>query len=174
MTLTQPANVGSQFSFGTELRTDITVRKGWSLGISGNFYDQRVNGDAQGRSFDEHTFAYDGKLNSIMALTPTTKFQIDANYNGPTITSQGENKPSFTANLGIRQDFLNKKLNVALQVRDVFGTGKRESTTESPGLYSYEYFSQNAPVFTLSAGYTFNNFKKKREASRSDDSGEEF
>lgn len=174
VTLTQPANVGSQFSFGAELRTDITVRKGWSLGISGNLYDQRVNGEAQGRSFDEHTFAYDGKFNSIMALTPTTKLQIDANYNGPTITSQGENEPSFTTNLGIRQDFLNKTLNIALQVRDVFGTAKRESTTESPGLYSYEYFSQDAPVFTLSAGYTFNNFKKKRDASRGEESGEDF
>lgn len=174
VTLTSPANVGRQFSLGTELRTDIIVRKGWSLGLSGNLYDQRVNGEAAGRSFDEHSFAYDAKLNNIMALTPSTRLQLDANYNGPTISSQGENEPEFSANAGIRQDFLNKSLNVALQVRDIFGSRKRESTTESPGLYSYEYFSQDAPVFTLSASYSFNNFKKKRDTTRADDAGDDF
>lgn len=174
VTLTSPENVGRQFSLGTELRTDITVQKGWSLGISGNLYDQRVNGETSDRSFDEHSFSYDAKLNNIMAITPSTKLQIDANYNGPTITSQDKNEPSFSANVGIRQDFLDKKLNVALQVRDVFGTFDHESTTESQGIYSYEYFSRDAPVFTLSVGYTFNNFKKKREASRGDDAGEDF
>lgn len=174
VTLTSPENIGRQFSLGTELRTDITVRKGWSLGLSGNLYDQRVNGEAAGRSFDEHSFTYDAKLNNIMALTPTTRLQVDANYNAPTISSQGENESEFAANAGIRQDFLNKTLNIALQVRDIFGSRKRESTTESPGLYNYEYFSHDAPVFTLSASYTFNNFKKKRDTTRVDDTGDDF
>jgi outer membrane receptor protein involved in Fe transport len=174
VTLTTPENVGRQFSLGTELRTDIAVHKGWSLGLSGNLYDQRVNGEAAGRSFDEHSFTYDAKLNNIMALTKSTKLQIDANYNGPQITSQGENEPNFIANAGIRQEFLNKSLNVALQVRDIFGSSKRESTTESPGIYSYEYFSQDAPVFTLSSSYVFNNFKKKRDTIRADDTGDDF
>lgn len=173
VTLTRPENVGRQFSLGTELRTDITVRKGWSLSLSGNLYDQRVNGEAEGRSFDEHAFAYDGKLNNIMALAKSTRLQVDANYNGPNVTSQGETEPFFTANVAVRQDFMNKALSVSLQARDVFATGKRESTTETPTLYNYDYFKNDSPVFTLSVSYTFNNFKKKQD-SRSESSGDDF
>ncbi|MBK6766513.1 MAG: TonB-dependent receptor [bacterium] len=170
VTLTAPENVGRQFSLGTELRTDITVRKGWSLTLSGNLYDQRVNAELAGKSFDDHTLTYDAKLNSITALAPNTRIQIDASYNGPTVTSQGDTEPSFITNLGLRQDFLKKTLNVALQVRDLFASARRESLTSTPTLYSVDRFTNDAPVFTLSATYSFNNFKKKKESSREDSS----
>lgn len=170
VTLTAPENVGRQFALGTELRTDITVRKGWSVTLSGNLYDQRVNAEIADKSFDDHTLTYDAKVNSITAFAPNTRLQIDASYNGPSVTSQGETEPSFITNLGLRQDFLKKTLNVALQVRDVFASAKRESLTDTPTLYSTERFTNDAPVFTLSATYSFNNFKKKKESSREDSS----
>lgn len=173
VTLTMPDNVGTQRSLGTELRTDINLRKSWSLSLSSNLYDQRVNGDVQGRSFDEHTFTWDAKLTTIAALTRSTKFQMDGNYNGPTVTSQGDTEANFVANVGLRQDFLKKTLNVALQVRDVFSTGKRENTIETATLNSFESFVQDSPVFTLSIGYTFNNFKRNRQNARTDETNED-
>ncbi|NUO19771.1 TonB-dependent receptor [bacterium] len=173
VTLTRPENVGRQFSLGTELRSDIIVRKGWSIGLSGNLYDMRVNGETDGRSFDEHTFTYDGKLNSITALSKNTRLQVDANYNGPSVTSQGETEPFFSANLAVRQDFMKKALSVSLQARDIFATAKRESTIDTPLLYSYDYSKNDSPIVTLSLSYTFNNFKKKQD-SRSDGNGDDF
>ncbi len=173
VTLERPENVGRQFSLGTELRTDIQVQKGWNLTLSGSFYDQRVKGEANGISFDENDFSYDGKLSSITTILRSTRIQLDGQYRGPSVTSQGTAEASVTFNGAIRQDFLDRRLNVALQVRDIFATGKRESTSESPGLYSYNYSSTDAPVFTLSVGYSFNNFKKKQNG-RGDETGEDF
>lgn len=174
VTLRRPVNVGRQFSLGVELRTDIVVRKGWTTGISGSLYDQRVAGEADGVTFDDHNFSYDAKVNNITALGKSTKLQLDAQYNGPELTSQGTSEPTVTVNAGLRQEFLEKRLNVALQVRDIFASSKRESTSEAPGLYSYDYFSMDAPVITLSIGYSFNNFKKNRDAVRGNVNGDDF
>lgn len=173
VTLTRPENVGREFSLGAELRTDVSWIRGWTTTLTGSLYDQRVKGDFADRSFDEHEFSYSAKINNITALDRDTKLQIDAQYNGPELTSQGTSEPSFICNAGLRRDFFDKKINAALQVRDIFGSGKRESTSESPGLYSYEYFSMDAPVFTLSLGYSFNNFKKQRN-NRGEESMDDF
>ncbi len=172
VTLTTPENVGRQFSLGTELRTDVTVRKGWSLNLSGNLYEQRLKGSAAGRSFDESSLTWDAKLNNITALAKSTRIQLDLNLNGPTVTSQGDTEPFVTANAAIRQEFWNRSLNIALQVRDIFASAKRESTSMSPGYYNYEYLKQDAPVVTLSVSYVFNNFKKQN--GRNEDGGDDF
>lgn len=173
VTLTTPTNVGRQFSLGTELRTDINVRKGWTLNLSGNLYQQRLKGEAAGFTFDESSLTWDAKVNNITALAKSTRIQLDANFNGPTVTSQGDTEPFFTINAAVRQEFLNRSLNVALQARDIFATAKRESTLSSPGFYSYDKLTQDAPVITLSISYMFNNFKKQNGARR-DEGGEEF
>ncbi|MCB9365883.1 MAG: TonB-dependent receptor [Calditrichaeota bacterium] len=175
VTLTRPENVGRQFSLGTELRTDLTLRKGWTATLSGSLFDQRVKGETATRSFDEHDFTYEGKLSGIFALARFTKLQLDGQYRGPEVTSQGTTEADVMFNAALRQDFMERRLNVSLAVRDIFASGKREFTNEAPGLYSYNYFSMDAPVFTLSLGYSFNNFKKKRDnGGRGDVSGEEF
>ena len=162
VTLQRPENVGQEFSLGVEARTDISWRRGWTTTLTGSLFDQRVKGSFNDYSFDNHDFSYEFKLNNITALDRNTKLQIDAQYEGPEVTAQEKSEASFICNAGLRRDFFEKRLNAAIQVRDIFGSGKRESTSESPGLYSYNYFSMDAPVVTLSLGFSFNNFKKQR------------
>jgi hypothetical protein len=47
-------------------------------------------------------------------------------------------------------------------VRDIFGTRKREYTSEGEDFYFHRYSDRKSPVVMLSINYNFNNYKKER------------
>ena len=69
------------------------------------------------------------------------------------------------------QELIKNILAVTLQVRDVFGTAKREFTSQSTNLYNYNYFDMRTPILVLNLRYTFNNYKPKREGRGEDNPG---
>ena len=78
----------------------------------------------------------------------------------------------------MKQSLLERKLSVILQIRDIFGTAKREFTSEGDDFYYYRYHYHKAPVVMLSMIYNFNNYKTRREGRNGDGGnggeGEEF
>ena len=73
----------------------------------------------------------------------------------------------------IRQTFMNRKLTLNLQVRDLLGTGRFEFESEGPDFYSYRKFTRESPVITLSLSFNFNNYRpERREREMEDFEGE--
>ena len=59
----------------------------------------------------------------------------------------------------------------------MFGTTKREFTSEGSNFYNYNLYNFNSPVLMLNVRYTFNNFKPKRtgrDGEGGDFGGEDF
>ena len=154
--------------------TDI---KRWEVDLSGSIFDYRVEGEYEGISFDRKSFNWDGRWNNTLLITKTTQFQLNSRYNSPSATAQGKYKGNFSIDASMKQSLLDRKLSVILQVRDVFGTAKREFTSEGDDFYYYRYHYHKAPIVMLTMIYNFNNYKAKRERSNGDESngeGEEF
>ena len=57
---------------------------------------------------------------------------------------------------------MNNKLNLTLQVRDIFNTGKRESETEANDFYSYRLYTHKAPIIMLNITWRINNYRNGR------------
>lgn len=177
VTLMTFENVGNDYSLGSEVQYDIKPANYLETSLSGSVYDYRIKGDYEGRSFDEHDFSWNGRLSNTVKFGKTLRWQLDGNYRSPRITSQGEMKGFLMVNTSVRKEFMNKALSLTLQVRDIFGAMKRESTSTGPGFYDYSRFTMEAPVVMLNLSYKFNNYKAKPDRSGNgdyDDGSEEY
>jgi len=56
-------------------------------------------------------------------------------------------------------------------VQDIFGTTKREFTSEGENFYNYNQYDFKSPTLMLNLRYTFNNYKPKREGRNGDNGG---
>ncbi len=99
--------------------------------------------------------------------------QISIRYNAPTNTSQGERNYYFSLDMAYKQNIL-KAMAVSLIFRDVLHTANREFMLDNGEVYSHTLFKRAYPFIMLSFEYSFNNFKKKKEPSFRENSGEDF
>lgn len=171
VTLQTFENIGKDYSLGTEMMLSFDVFKFWNIDLMANAYDYRVEGEMSGASFSKNSFNWRGKWNNLFRLSETLQLQINAEYNSPTVSSQSKTKEFFTTDLAVKKDLFEKKLALTLQVRDLFKTGKFESTTETLNLYTFGSYTREAPVVMLSLRYSINNFKQRRERGDMQDGG---
>lgn len=166
-------NVGKDYMFGSEIMINSDVMKNWNINLMGNFYDYLIEGVLLNRSFSRNSFSWNVRFNNTISLTKDTRVQINSHYNSPIVNSQGERKGYFSANLGLRQDLLNKQLSFTLQIRDLFDSAKRDHTSEGRYFYTHRLSERNAPIVMLNVKYLINNFKETRRNNRENEMDDE-
>jgi len=171
VTLTTFANVGNDYSLGAELMLILDPLTFWNINFMSNLYNYKVEGTLQGEPFSNESFNWQSRINNTFKLWSSTQIQFNSSYTSPTATSQGEWAGYFSSDLSVRQELISNILAVTLQVRDVFGTAKREFTSQTNSLYNYNYFDMHTPILVLNLRYTFNNYKPKREGRGEDNTG---
>jgi outer membrane receptor protein involved in Fe transport len=154
-------NIGEDLSIGSEIMANINPAKWYNLNISGSgFYYELISENYDSGS----TFSWEARINNTFRLKKTgTSFQIGANYEGPEIGPQGTEMSSWMANAGIKQEFLDRKLSIGINARNIFCTMKHESISETNQFYLYSIRQPNVPVFTISVTYKINDYKSRRE-----------
>jgi hypothetical protein len=111
------------------------------------------------------------RFNNTIRFTPSTRLQINAMVNSPSVSSQGRREGNFMVNFGLRQEFFNRVLSATLQVRDALRTGVFESTTEGPGFSTYNRMTRRAPVYNLTLTFNINNYKREQQRENGDGNG---
>lgn len=162
-------NVGSDKSLGTEFMMIFDPVEFWNVNLMANLYDYRVEGTIYDKPFSRKSFNWSTRLNNVFKLWTSTQFQFNFNYHSPTVSSQGTSEGFFTSDLALKQEFFDRSFSLTLQVRDIFGSAKHESTSEGPNFYKYNYFERESPMVMLTARFNFNNFKQKRDRNGSDE-----
>ncbi len=152
------ANVGKDYSTGAELSLNVSPVSFWNIFLSGNLYRYRVEGSFNGRSFDNSSNNWGVKFNNTFYVGSETRIQFDTNYHGPSVTSQSEREGFWIASAAVKYD-IGKNWTAALQIRDVFGTGRHEFTTTGPNFVNATAFERESPIAILSLTYRFNNYK---------------
>lgn len=163
ITLSSTDNVGTDYSFGTELMFNFDPIKNWNVNLLGNLYNYRIEGEIFNESFSRESFNWNTRLNNVIKISPETKLQINLMYNSPSVYSQGKREGFLTTNIGLRHDFFNKALAATLQVRDLFGTSKYEYTAEAIDYYNYNHITRESPMVTLNLRFSFNRQGRDRE-----------
>jgi outer membrane receptor protein involved in Fe transport len=155
-------NVGTDYARGVELMLDLNLSKWWNINIMTNLYDYRIEGTLYGEDFSEEDFNWSARFNNEFKVLKFTKVQINGRYRSPSISAQGQREGFFTADAALKQEFLDRRLSATLQLRDIFGTGKREYRSEGEDFYYYSYFEHTSPMVMLTFTYNFNNYKPER------------
>ncbi len=162
VTLRSIANVGTDYSLGTEFMILFNPVKIWQFNFMGDVYDYRIQGAINNQSFARKSFDWSIKNNNVFDITQSTELQLNTRYHSPSVTAQGKWEGYFTTDLAIKQSFLAKKFSLTLQVRDLLHTGKRQFITQGTDFYNRFFYSRQAPMVTLDFKYNFNNYKEKQ------------
>ncbi|MEX2370072.1 MAG: outer membrane beta-barrel protein, partial [Bacteroidales bacterium] len=108
---------------------------------------------------DRESFTWSVEWNNIFKITETTRIQINPEYDSQEIEAQETESASFEIDGAIRQSFLQNKLILTLQVRDIFRTDRHESEIEASDFYSYRLYKHKAPIVMLNLTFRINNFR---------------
>lgn len=162
------ANVGKDFSTGSEIAVNYSPYKFWTLFLSGDIYRYRVEGNYNGRSFNNSSNNWGVKFNNTFFAGTKTRFQLDTSFRGPSVTSQGRREAFWISSVSVKHDF-NKNWTTTLQVRDVFSSGKFEYTSTGPGFENHAVFKRESPIAVLSVSYRFSNYNNGNRQRRPGD-----
>jgi outer membrane receptor protein involved in Fe transport len=179
--LTRPENVGKDYSLGIEALFSLEIMKWWTLDISGNLFNYRMNGeivyvelDSQvTENLDRESTNWNSRLNNTFQLWKNGVFQLNGRYNSASVSAQGRDEGYYTLDAAFKISFLEKSLSAVLQGRNILGTAQRESSVVGVDFSSYYNFDPKYPMINLSVTYRFNNFKSRKKSS-DDGSGSEF
>jgi hypothetical protein len=166
ITLHSVENVGTDYSFGSELLLNANIIKIWNVNLTANLYDYWIEGILYGESFSRESFNWSTQLSNSIKLAGYFNLQVNTRYNSPTVSSQGRREGFFMSDIAIKREFLDRSLSLTLQIRDIFQTAKYEFTSQGKDFFTYNYFTRESPVVMLNIRYNINQYKKKNEREK--------
>ncbi|MDL2265219.1 TonB-dependent receptor [Parabacteroides sp. OttesenSCG-928-G07] len=159
ITLDSMANVGDDFSTGLELSAQLQATRWWNMNINGSVYHYRVKNKLQDLGKNEKSTNYQLALSNSFAVAKNTRIQLDGNFIGPSVVTQGKTDAYWYVNLAVRQQMFNRKLVGTLSFRDVFNSARYVSNLSTSNLLSETKIRPKYPLITLTLTYTFNNYR---------------
>jgi len=166
-------NITQLNRMGLEVVAKNNLFKMLSLTSSLNFYYSHLDSASFTSPYNttvtipnQDDFSWSGRLLANFMLGKSTSAQITGRYSSPRIISQGERAANYSLDLGFRQTFFDRKLNLNLMVRDLLNSRKWKSTTWGTDFYqvSESYFHGRMVGMTLS--YNFGNMKPKQTVKK--------
>ena len=117
-------------------------------------------------------FSWSANVMANFMLSKTFSGQITAEYESAQLISQGTEDAKFSMDLGIRQTFMDRKLSLSLNVRDLLNSDHNNQTTSGTGFSQTTSSYFHGRMFGVSLSYNFGNTKpkpadmKKKEGSQ--------
>ena len=154
-------NLNKDYSLGVELMANMNLTDWFTLNMSMNVFDYRLDGNLEDEDVSTQSTNWDGRVNATFKLKNDFRIQLTSFYRGPSVTVQGTRKGYYVSNIAARKDFFDHRLNTTLSVRDIFKSAKREMTISGTGYTSYDLFRHEAPIVSLNISYIINNYRKE-------------
>ena len=159
--LTTHENLSTNRSTGLELAATAELGKLVSLNFSSNTYFNTIDASNLGFTGSKSDVSWSAKLGATVHAAKNTLLQLNTNYASARLTPQGSRRPVFVANLGLRQDFLQKKLALVLTVSDLFNSLKESSLLDTPVLHEEITRRRSARITYVGFIYNFGQPAKK-------------
>ena len=164
-------NLSTNNNFGLELTGNYDPNKWIGFNVDFELRQYYIKGNYNGEDLSRKGNSW--RTKERISITPgkTTKIQINMRYNGKNKTLISSNKGDFDLGLAIRQSFFKKRLALSFSMRDITGTRKNKSTTDTEEYYLYSERWRQAPMWNLGLSFKINNFKEKTNMNGGEDGG---
>ena len=139
---------GLEFTANTDLGKTVT------LNSSANLFFNTIDASNLGYSSSRSDVAWMAKLGVAWRCAKDTQLQFNANYNSARLSPQGERRPTYVANVGLRHELWKKRAALVLTVSDLFNSLREEYVINTPQLREDLTRRRSARVIYL--GYTYN------------------
>lgn len=168
VTLDSMANVGHDYSTGLELNGQIKASRRWQINLNGSMYHYRVDNKFEAGKGRKTSTNYEFALNNAIDAGKTTNIQLDGNFVGPSVTTQGRTDAFWYLSLAARQQLLKRRLTATLACRDVLNSARYVSDITTSDLISVTRIRPAYPLVTMTLSYTFNNYKANGKQTKTD------
>ena len=170
-------NVAHSMSSGLELTAKNKFFRILDLSTTANFYYYKLDGftyliDGQtvtGEGNDN--FTWNARMQASLRLPYDISFQTTGNYRSRSVISQGYRKANYGIDFGIRKNFFDKALTLAVNCRDVLNSRKWENYTSSDTFTRHQKNWRSGRRFNITLTWNFGNMKKPR-SDREDQDGQ--
>ncbi len=159
--LTTHENLATSRSTGLECSGTADLGKLASLNFSTNTFFNTIDASNLGFTGTKSDISWSAKLGATVHLAKATLLQFNTNYTSTRLTPQGSRRPTFVANLGLRREFLQKKMAVVLTVSDLFNSLKESSLLDTPLLKEEITRRRSSRIVYLGFSYNFGQQSKK-------------
>ena len=163
-------NIARQHMAGAEIVAKNRIAKWFNLTSTVNlyynmledvYYDSDLDGVPDLLTPKTEGFSWSVRLMGNFMFGKGFSGQITGGYNSPRVIAQGESKATYKIDLGIRKTFLDRKLVVALNVRDLLQShGWRNITYGDTFWQDYER-QGHGTMIGVSVTYNFGNMSQK-------------
>jgi outer membrane receptor protein involved in Fe transport len=158
--LTTQENLATSQSGGLELTATRSIGP-VTVNFSGNAYRNQIDASNLGLSSSRSTLTWDAKLNASYRVSKTTQIQLNSNYTATRLTAQGERRPTYITNLGLKHDFPDKKTSLIFTVSDVFNSLKERTIIDTPTLHDDTTRRRSSRIVYVGFIYNFGKTSKK-------------
>ena len=189
--ITKPINIGDEDRYGLDLTATYKPAKWWSLMFNVNLFGYNRTGfyeetnvvkdpvtGVESTKVDTQDFSGDGfssrgRLSSNFILPADFKIQVAGNYMGSMKTAQQKIEDNLSMDFSLSKDLFNKQATLSLNIRDVFNSRKRESTTYGADYTNYESMRWMKRSINLSFTYRFKKTNEREKNKQQRPDGEE-
>jgi len=158
-------NYDNEQKYGVELVGKNEFYKWWNVTSSVNFNQTLVDANNLEAGLSNSQFTYNIRVMSFFQVLKQTALQVTFSYNTPWTFAQGESKPVYFMDAGLKSDFLQNKLSVNLSMSDVFNTRIWEGYSEGINFYSEYNRKRQSQIGTLKLTYKFGQQDNNRRKS---------
>jgi iron complex outermembrane recepter protein len=161
-------NANVQNSTGVELINYFTWNDNTDVTLTGNFYYREVSSEVEGQSYSNESYSWTLSLMGSMNIPDWFSTQVSANYWGPRVIPQGQIKPVFSMNIGLRRNVMNNQGTISLNISDVFNTRRFALETNGTQFTQQREFFRESRVLTLAFTWRFRDFSERNGGARQD------
>ncbi len=167
-------NLSTNNNFGLELTGNYDPYKWLSINVDLEMRQYYIRGNYNGEDLSQSGNSWRTKERISFSPGKTTKIQVNMRYNGKNKSLLSSNKGDFDLGLAVRQSFFKKRLAVSFSMRDITGSRKFKSTTDTPEYWLYSERYRDAPVWNVGLSFKINNFKEKGPDGGDGDGGSSY
>jgi len=157
--ISQPYNIGTSNSFGTEASFNYKIKTWWKINTGVNGYLFNLSGNLNDIAYNVNSINYTGRITNTFNKNGWM-LQLVSRYRSGSVTAQGESRGAFTQDLSIKKSFNKKRFALTLQGRNILGTARRDSFSLTENVYISELRRPLSPQVNLTLSIKLNNYKK--------------
>jgi len=166
--ISQPYNIGTSNSFGTELSFNYTFTDWWKINTGTNGYLFNLYGSLNEIDYNVSSINYSGRITNTFNKKGWI-LQLVSRYRSGSVTAQGENKDSFTQDVSIKKSFYKKRFALTLQGRNILGTARNNSFSITEKVTITDISVPLSPQINLTLSIKLNNYRKVHDRTEAMD-----
>lgn len=161
-------NVAKSLSSGLEVVLKNRLFRILDLTTTANAYYYKLNGfsyDIDGQTVTgagNHNFTWNARMTASLILPYDISIQASGRYNARQVITQGHRNANYSMDLGMRKNFFNKALTVALNCRDLLNSRKFENFTSTDTFTRHQLHKRGGRNVNLTLTWNFGNMKSKK------------